>query len=487
MIFKFSNLGAIKEAELDLRPLTVIIGPNNSNKTYLAYSLYGLLKNVDEISNVIIPEMNIRNKSSYHIEIPMAHLLSAITNQLRYVENEFKEKIGSFFQDNTQKIFSKTKIKSYVSELELLEACKNLATLGNGFSFKVQVNTSVENLLLDIIPENETDRDNFKLISSIQKFHKGIYRRLERSLCPQPFLLPAERTALIIVYKLLANRRYKLLLEEQKSLRKLLRQNNHDSERQFEILKEQGDIIYPQPIEDFLEFLADIELKINDRDETNHQFQRLAKQIETNIQNNNFTLWKRTRFGGQELRVHIKHRLDIDLYNASSSIKQLAPLLLYLRYRAQENDLLIIDEPEMNLHPESQARLLEALAILVNLGVKVLLTTHSPYFMAHLNNLVSGSPTNKSALKRQADALYLKDERAFLHMDKVSAYQMKAYKNEFKLESLKDPDYGIRWDTLSDVSAEIQQKYFEIHEKGKAPSRVGQKRKTTGKKQKSKS
>ena len=37
-----------------------------------------------------------------------------------------------------------------------------------------------------------------------------------------------------------------------------------------------------------------------------------------------------------------------------------------------------------------------------------------------------------------------------------------------ELVSLKDEDYGIRWDTLSDVSAELQQKYFEIYEKGES-------------------
>jgi hypothetical protein len=34
-----------------------------------------------------------------------------------------------------------------------------------------------------------------------------------------------------------------------------------------------------------------------------------------------------------------------------------------------------------------------------------------------------------------------------------------------KLRDLKDEDFGIRWDTLSDVSSDIQQKYFEIQEK----------------------
>jgi predicted ATPase len=50
MKIKFQNLGSIKKAELDLRPLTVIIGPNNSNKTYIAYSIYGLWKQLNSNS-----------------------------------------------------------------------------------------------------------------------------------------------------------------------------------------------------------------------------------------------------------------------------------------------------------------------------------------------------------------------------------------------------------------------------------------------------
>jgi hypothetical protein len=40
MNITFYNLGTLKETKLDLRPLTVIIGPNNSNKTYVAYCVY---------------------------------------------------------------------------------------------------------------------------------------------------------------------------------------------------------------------------------------------------------------------------------------------------------------------------------------------------------------------------------------------------------------------------------------------------------------
>jgi len=36
---------------------------------------------------------------------------------------------------------------------------------------------------------------------------------------------------------------------------------------------------------------------------------------------------------------------------ASSMVKKLTPLVLYLRYLAQPREILIIDEPEMNLYP----------------------------------------------------------------------------------------------------------------------------------------
>ena len=164
------------------------------------------------------------------------------------------------------------------------------------------------------------------------------------------------------------------------------------------------DIRYPQPVEDFLDFLSEIELqettKINSSNK--NEFQKLADEIEKKLQNKNKTNLKPTKLGGKEIKVLVKKGLEIDLYNASSSIRQLAPLLLYLRYRASKGDFIVIDEPEMNLHPESQAKLLEALSILVNLGVRILLTTHSPYVMAHLNNLVNGNHENPEILKRQS-------------------------------------------------------------------------------------
>ena len=43
---------------------------------------------------------------------------------------------------------------------------------------------------------------------------------------------------------------------------------------------------------------------------------------------------------------------------SSSMVKELAPLVLYLRYLAKPDELVIIDEPEMNLHPAAQVQII---------------------------------------------------------------------------------------------------------------------------------
>jgi len=62
-------------------------------------------------------------------------------------------------------------------------------------------------------------------------------------------------------------------------------------------------------------------------------------------------------------------------------VKELAPLVLYLHYLVAPNDWIIIDEPEMNLHPTVQIEFIEFLAMLVNAGLQVLITTQSPYIL----------------------------------------------------------------------------------------------------------
>ena len=69
--------------------------------------------------------------------------------------------------------------------------------------------------------------------------------------------------------------------------------------------------------------------------------------------------------------------------DTSSGIKQIGIIQILLANRKlKENSLLIIDEPEVNLHPEWQIKFAEILCILANdLNVYVYINTHSPMFI----------------------------------------------------------------------------------------------------------
>ena len=78
----------------------------------------------------------------------------------------------------------------------------------------------------------------------------------------------------------------------------------------------------------------------------------------------------------------------LPLMNSSSMVSELAPVVLYLRHVVAPGNVLIIEEPESNLHPAMQVELVRQLARAVNAGVRVMLTTHSEWVLEELANLV---------------------------------------------------------------------------------------------------
>ena len=79
---------------------------------------------------------------------------------------------------------------------------------------------------------------------------------------------------------------------------------------------------------------------------------------------------------------------NIPLINSSSMVSELAPVVLYLRHVVKPGEVLIIEEPESHLHPGMQVEFIRQLAAAVRSGVRVMLTTHSEWVLEELANLV---------------------------------------------------------------------------------------------------
>lgn len=91
---------------------------------------------------------------------------------------------------------------------------------------------------------------------------------------------------------------------------------------------------------------------------------------------------------------------------ASSCIHALLDVGFYLRCRARKEDLFIIDEPELNLHPKNQ----RAFARLVNAGIKIFITTHSDYLIKELSTLIMLAQKTPHTIAMQQTHGYVDEE-----------------------------------------------------------------------------
>ena len=108
-------------------------------------------------------------------------------------------------------------------------------------------------------------------------------------------------------------------------------------------------------------------------------------------------------------------RVGLPLAQASSMVSELAPVVLYLRHVVASGDLLIIDEPESHLHPAMQVAFIRKIAEIVEAGVRVILTTHSEWVLEELGNVVGRAGlTNRSNAKSDDESLRPRDVGVWL-------------------------------------------------------------------------
>ncbi|MDE2937607.1 MAG: AAA family ATPase [Chloroflexota bacterium] len=137
------------------------------------------------------------------------------------------------------------------------------------------------------------------------------------------------------------------------------------------------------------------------------------------------------------------------LNQTSSMVSELAPIILFLKHLVRPGDLLILEEPESHLHPAAQRQMARGIVRLVNAGMKVLITTHSDYFLNQVNNLLRISHANEQWLEQHGF-----DRADCLQREDVSAYLFRWDDNEggSLIEELTiRPDVGIDDDEFGKV------------------------------------
>lgn len=96
------------------------------------------------------------------------------------------------------------------------------------------------------------------------------------------------------------------------------------------------------------------------------------------------------RYSNGEEQIVLEDGKYVKINYSSSGQQECVWILNLLFYHLiqQKRTLFIVEEPESHLFPESQKYISEFIALVVKMGHSVLLTTHSPYVLGTLNNLL---------------------------------------------------------------------------------------------------
>jgi len=177
MKIEFENLGPLEKGELDLnnlKNLNVIIGPNNSGKTYFSYFIYAVLKIFYE--NIGLPKkvaksLLKRNENYYSEELLKELPIIFHTNEKKFentkinISLDITDKFDSVDFENTSKIFDINNIYFFPAERSgAVLFYKQLFQSGNDILRKFELSRDV-NILKDVSNYPEPINEYMKFLN----------------------------------------------------------------------------------------------------------------------------------------------------------------------------------------------------------------------------------------------------------------------------------------------------------------------------------
>lgn len=165
------------------------------------------------------------------------------------------------------------------------------------------------------------------------------------------------------------------------------------------------------------------------------------------------------RFRGEEYLV--KNGIPIKLSESASGYQAIIPLKIVVEnYLPNREKVFIIEEPELNLYPTTQKSLIYYLADRCTKGEnELMMTTHSPYVLAALNNLIFAHKVAHEKPELAPEVEQVIPRASWLNPDDFAAY----FVADGTVRSIINPKTGlISENELDSVSDEIGDEFDSL-------------------------
>ena len=448
---RLKNIGILKQAEFTLGDLTIICGENNTGKTYAAAALYGFLSSWRKFIRFPISNTQIQQALTKPVKIDLAQ---TINNTLREACKKYTEQLHKIFAA-PEGTFQNSKFYLMTDEIDIKNKNFNslLTSLQNP-AFTFSKGKGGEEAILTSRTREKREHEDIDTDSVKSSIDFIIIDDIFSDSLPRPFIASAERTGVATFRKELSFARDRLLKEMSQ-----VDKNMDPRELLFKAYQN-----YPEPVQYDIDFMHQLENVAKRKSFITKEHPEVLDDF-TNIVGGTYTLTS----NDQLYYIPKGTRSKLTMVESSSAVRALLDLSFYLSCIAEKGDLLMIDEPELSLHPENQRRIARLFARLANLGIKVFVTTHSDYIIKELNTLIMLNHDTPH-LKRVAE------ENGYQESELINADQVKVYIAEEKLMPLEegqkrrrrghtlvpadiDPEFGIEvgsFDKTIDAMNRIQ-------------------------------
>lgn len=422
------NFGKIEQAKIEISPMMLFVGDNNSGKSYVMSLLWGLLTFSGELF-----EPNAFESDEYkRCEEWLENLKS---DELITIDSEIESNLMAWFnvllnrdkERIVERIFnypisiSQLFVSNYKSTVQPKVVLLGKHELSERFNDDPTVCVLFRDLKAEVV-----------LTYLCYWFLFGHF-----GTWGNPLYLPASRTGFMLTYKtLLAN-----LVDPLGSKLKLQNEEHYKSQ-------------LPLPITRFLRLIVQTEIKAGSK------FEEIADFIEQKIMlgqvkkdNSPVPNFRFKPNGAHE---------ELPLHVTSSLVSELAPIVWFLR--AEDSFApFIIEEPEAHLHLKMQKLLTTALVRLVSYGLPVWLTTHSDTVLQQVNNMIK--LYHHKDREQMAQELGYDIEIDPLDPQNASAYQF-TVRDDGKtiIEPLRLTQYGFAVPTFNETLVNLTDETLKLQE-----------------------
>lgn len=364
MRIELSNIGKIKTADVLINGITVIAGENNTGKSTVGKALYAIFNSFFEVKNELRKEkLSSINNSLVPVYIEffgeskftlsdVDHLADSLLNKFknenatsdnvtRYIADELHIEVSRLYKSDLRNYIEKTVAALNVSAADYIIS---LAQKNFDEEFNQQINNALEEKTASVALTIKDYRSSVRFEDNIvANVEKNIDVITDAIYLDDPFIID-EKPPIGLFPLVLTKERY----HAHKSKLKYLIYNNS---RYNSIVDE---VVVQKRLQNILQ-------KLNS-----------ACHGKIFFKNNGELMY-------QQDNANVAYKVA----NLSTGLKTFAIMQsLLLNGVIKDKGLVILDEPEIHLHPEWQLIFAELIVMLQKeFGLHILLNTHSPYFL----------------------------------------------------------------------------------------------------------